>query len=361
MTGSNLQEIIQELKGVPEKIKEFWKNNVGFLESVVNVALKHFDLETVDFPEAKTESKKLSETYKHQLEILYLLAKKIGFHSIYILVDKPDETEQTGNNPEKTYQLIQPLVKDLELLGLKGYCFKFFLWDRIKPFYQKDARPDRVSEYNLKWSRESLKKALSLRIKAYSNDVHSSFDDLMESPCNVDDVICLLSNGSPRNMVRLCEKIFAVQSDRDANATKIKLNVVDFASIDYCEMIVKENYGEQIYKDVQRIGRELFTTNFVANEILKISTNGARGKIKSWADIGIISEIGKASVSTSNKPVNLYCVIDSAAVRLINRAKPILKFIDDSWLVCDYCDTDNIINVDLFPEDNPPLCRSCGR
>ncbi|UJZ95068.1 hypothetical protein IHC87_06915 [Photobacterium damselae subsp. damselae] len=361
MTGNNIQEIISELKALPEKFKEFWKDNVGFLESFVNVAMKHFDLENIDLPKAKQEEKKLSETYKHQLELLYILSSKMGFKSIYILVDKPDETEQTGNHPEKTYSLIQPMIRDLELLGINGYCFKFFLWDRIKPFYQKDARPDRVSEYNLNWNRSNLKKALSLRIKTYSNNVHECFDDLMDSPCGIDDIICLLANGSPRNMVRLCEKIFAIQGDRDPTATKISINTVDMASIDYCDMIIKETYGEQITKDIQRIGREIFTTNFVANEILKITTNGARSKIKVWSDIGIVSEIGKASVPTSTKPVNLYCVVDGAAVRLINRAKPLNDFIKDSWLTCSYCDKDNLVDIDLFPEANEPICRNCSR
>lgn len=361
MTGSNVQEIISELKALPEKLKEFWKENVGFLESVVNVAMKHFDLEKIDLPEAKQEEKKLSETYKHQLELLYTLASKIGFKSIYILIDRPDETEQTGNNPEKTYKLIQPMIKDLELLGINGYCFKFFLWDRIKPFYQIDARPDRVSEYNLKWTRSSLKKALSLRIKTYSNNKHSSFDDLMESPCGMDDIICLLANGSPRNMIRLCEKIFAHQGDRDQFSTKININATDLATIDYCEMIIKETYGEQVTKDIQRIGREIFTINFVANDVLKITTNGARSKIKSWVDIGIVSEIGKASVSTSNKPVNVYCVTDGAAVRLINRSKSLIDFIEDSWLTCEYCSTDNLVDINLYPEDNEPICRNCSR
>ncbi|VAW56390.1 hypothetical protein MNBD_GAMMA07-2734 [hydrothermal vent metagenome] len=102
------------------------------MESVVNFILKNYDLETIDLPDVKHEEKRLSETYKYQLENLLILVKKLGFKSIYILVDRIDETEQTGNNPEATYKLIQPLIKDLELLGLKGYGFKFFLWDKIE-------------------------------------------------------------------------------------------------------------------------------------------------------------------------------------------------------------------------------------
>lgn len=361
LDASMFHAIINELKGIPEKIKVFWKENIGFLESVVNVAMKHFNLEEIDLPEFNKDAKKIPEAYKHQLLVLNSLVQKIGFQSIYILIDRVDETEQTGNNPEKTYMLIQSMIKDLDFLGLKGYCFKFFLWDSINPYYQKDARPDRISQHNLKWTRKSLKRALSLRIKAYSNNKYECFDDLMESPCNVDDIICLLANGSPRNMIRLCEKIFSYQDDRNQNAKKINISTVDIASIDYSEMILKEMYGEQIVKDIQRVGKELFTTNFIANDVLKISTNGARAKIKSWVTLGLISEIGKASVSTSTKPVNLYCVSDNAAVRLIHRIKSLNNFIDDAWLTCSYCDTDNLIDINLFPKGNDPICRSCSK
>ena len=32
LTGDKLQELLKELKSLPEKFKSFWQNNVGFLE-----------------------------------------------------------------------------------------------------------------------------------------------------------------------------------------------------------------------------------------------------------------------------------------------------------------------------------------
>lgn len=113
LTGDRLQELISELKSLPEKFKIFWSKNIGFMEPVINFILKNYELETIDFPDTKIEERKLSETYKYQLEVLLALAKKIRFKSIYVLTDRVDETEKTGNNPEATYQLIQPLIKDL--------------------------------------------------------------------------------------------------------------------------------------------------------------------------------------------------------------------------------------------------------
>jgi hypothetical protein len=227
LTGDGIQELLNELKSLPDKFKKFWSKHVGFMESVINFLLKAYDLEKIDLPDVKQEEKRLGETYKFQLESLLKLVKKIGFKSIYVLLDRPDETEKTGNDPKSTYQLIQPIMRDLELLGLSGYGFKFFLWDQIEPFFRADARPDRVPQYELKWNRNSLKEVLSKRLLAFSNGKIPAFDALLEEPCSIDDQLCLMANGSPRNLIRLCERILAIQGDRNADARKVSIAVND--------------------------------------------------------------------------------------------------------------------------------------
>ena len=277
------------------------------------------------------------------------------------MIDRPDETELTGNDPEKTYMLIQPIIRDLELLGLQGYGFKFFLWDQIEPYFRKDARPDRVPQYILLWTRKRLKEALSKRLSAFSEGEITSFDAIMESGKEVDDMICLLANGSPRNMIRLCEKIFAVQGDKDPSSKKINFSSLDIATVEFSETLLLESYEEQIIKEIQRVGRELFTTNFVANEVLKISVNGARNKISGWVGSGLVAQIGTVVVPPAKRPTHLYCVLDPAAVRVMHRSIPLVNFLADRWLPCEYCDTDNLVNIELYPEGNTAMCRNCGR
>ncbi|MBT6049440.1 MAG: hypothetical protein HOG49_21800 [Candidatus Scalindua sp.] len=325
--------------------------------------LKTYDLKEIDIPNVRQEEKRLTETYKYQLEILFDLVKKLGFQAIYLLIDRPDETEKTGNNPEATYRLIQPLIKDLELLGLDGYGFKFFLWDQIEKFHREDARPDRILQYKLTWKRSVLQNVLSLRLKAFSTNHISTFKQLMstETEVDVDEAICLMSNGSPRNLIRICERIFTFQAESNPDSMKIDFNSVDRGILDFCEMFFKEIYGEDLLKIIQRVGRELFTTNYVANDILKITTNSARNKITNWVNIGLVNQVGTVSVSYSTKPVNFYCVIDPIAVRLIHRTIPFDKFLNDRWIPCDNCASDNLIDIELYPEGNSPLCRECGR
>jgi len=327
----------------------------------VNFLLKAYELEAIDLPDVRQDEKRLTETYKYQLEALLKFVQKIGFKSIYILVDRPDETEKTGNDPVKTYTLIQPLILDLELLGLPGYGFKFFLWDQIEPFFKKDARPDRVPQYKLQWTRDRLKEALSKRLSAFSNGKILSFSALMKSGEQVDDTICLLANGSPRNMIRLCEQIFAIQGDKDSNSKKIDYSSLDLASVQFGETLLTERYEEVFVKEIQRVGRELFTTNYVANDVLKITGNGARNKINGWVNCGLVAQVGTVVVPPAKRPTHLYCVIDPLAVRVMHRSVPLDKFLADRWLPCEYCGTDNLANIDLYPEGNIAVCRKCGR
>jgi len=363
LTGDRLQELLKELKSLPERFREFWQKNVGFMESVVNFILKTYELEKIDLQDVRNEEKRLNETYKYQLETVLQLVRKLGFKSIYVLLDRPDETEHTGNNSESTYRLIKPLIKDLELLGLEGYGFKFFLWDQIEKYYRKDARPDRIPQYRLKWTRSSLQKVLSSRLQAFSDKKISRFQDIMERHpgFDVDEVICLLSNGSPRNMIRICERILAVQAEKKSDATIIDFSSFDIGILEFCETLITENYGDVISREIQRVGRELFTTNFVANDIFKISTNGARNKVTTWTKVGLVKQVGTVIVPPATRPVFFYCVVDPLAVRLLHRTISIDKFIEDRWLPCENCDTDNLSDINLYPNDNVPLCRKCGR
>lgn len=363
LTGDEMQELLKELRSIPDKIRKFWRENVGFLEPVANYLLKTYDLEPIDLPDIKQEEKRLSATYKYQLESLRSLARKIGFASIYILIDKVDETEQTGNDAQKTYSLIRPLIRDLELLGVEGYGFKFFLWDKVEDNYRVDARPDRVPQYKLKWTRHALRAVLSARLKAFSDNRIVSFQGLLaEVPeFDVDDAICVMSNGSPRNMIRICERILTAQSERDPNASSIDLVAFNNGIIEFSETLILELYGADILRDMQRIGRELFTTNFVANDILKISGQGARNKITGWANTGVIKQVGTISVPPARRPVNLYCAVDPVVVRIMHRTTPFKEFFLERWHTCTDCQTENLFHTSYYTGDNPPICRGCGR
>lgn len=363
LTGEGVQELLRELRSIPDKIRKFWGENVGFLEPVVNYLLKTYDLEPIDLPDVQQEEKRLSATYKYQLESLLTFAQKFGFKSLYVLIDKVDETEQTGNDAGKTYSLIRPLIRDLELLGVEGYAFKFFLWDKVQDLYRADARPDRVPQYKLKWTRPALREVLTARLKAFSeNRIETIQGILTDDPgFDIDDAICVMANGSPRNMIRICERILTAQSERDANSSTIDLAAVDSGILEFSDMLTLELYGDEILRDMQRVGRELFTTNFVANDVLKISGQGARNKITGWTNTGVVKQVGTIAVPPARRPVNLYCAVDPVVVRIMHRTTPFKEFFIERWHSCTECKTENLFDVKYYSGENPPVCRACGR
>ena len=363
ITGDGMQNLLKELKGLPERFREFWREKVGFLESVINFLLKSYDLENIDLPTLKQEEKSLVETYKYQLEYLGRLARSIGFRAVYVLIDKPDETELTGNDAAATYRLIQPLIRDLELLGLDGFAFKFFLWDQIESFYRKDARPDRVQEYQLSWSRQGLERLLSERLKSFSDGRVTSFRDLCVSgfPYDPDGAICLIANHSPRNVIRICERVFAAQAERNPERNEVQLEAIDQGVMAYCTQVARDHYPVDYIRDLQRVGRELFTINFLANDVFKVQTNAVRNKITNWSNAGLVRKVGTVSVESSKRPLNFYYVSDPAIVRLIHRNVALDQFLKDRWVPCDSCGTDNLASIELYPDGNPPMCASCGR
>lgn len=361
MTGQDVEDAINNIKSFPQKLKDFWNRNVGFLDSLLNFVLKTFELEKIDLPAARQEEKKLNSSYKYQLETIYSIARAFGFSSIYILIDKVDETELTGNNPENSFVLIEPLIRDLEILSLKGYGFKFFLWDQIYPFFKEAARPDRVSQYSLTWTRGQLKSMLGERLKAFSNDKVLSLDDLINDRLltQLDDIVTIMGWYSPRNVIRFCQEIMAEQFQINPESDKISRRAIELAGSKFFEKLATEQYKFESLRSLKKIDKELFSINYLASNIFKSSGTNARNKVIGFEKNGAIKKIGKERIESSNKPVNLYLIIDPRLNRIINSKSPMDKFISDRLIVCKECNRESLIDVKHINQNCEVHCWYC--
>jgi hypothetical protein len=363
LSGGQAKEIMSSLKSVPQKIKTFWNENIGFLDSVVNFLMKSYDLPEIDLPSLKQEEKKLNESYKYQLELLYQLAQKFGFKAIYILLDKIDETEKTGNDELASYKLIEPLIKDLDTHSIQGYAFKYFLWDKIYPYYLKGGRPDRITQHNLLWSRSALLSMLSKRLSVFSDGKITSFDQLFDEKFkpSADDIIITLSGYSPRNIIRLCDEIIAEQTLINSDVSLLDKRTLDRASLKYSEKICKEIYGENAVRDIKKIDRELFTITHLASNVYKTHNNTVRPKVSHWEKLGFCHNVGNDKGGASKKPTQVYLVSDPRANRLINSKIPIEKWINSNWMTCIHCDADILLDIDKVGDGYEIECWRCNR
>ncbi|MFQ5707679.1 MAG: P-loop ATPase, Sll1717 family [bacterium] len=279
-------------------------------------------------------------------------------------MDKVDETELTGNDSEKTYKLIEPLLRDLDILGLKGYGFKFFLWDKIYSYYLKAARPDRVPQFSLKWSRRELEKMLSKRLIAFSESQVQHFYQVFEDQTDLkpDFVVSILGWLSPRNVIRFCDKTISHQLQLDTQSNHITFKALDQASISFSNEVSKELYGEDILRDLKRCGRDLFTVNYLANDVFKTShQNTSRNKITEWIKSGAVKQVGSTQVAGSKKPSNLYHVLDPRIKRLIHQTIPLARFIHNNWVDCKHCNADILIDLSNLIDGDEVLCWNCDR
>ncbi len=359
MTGAQLKDILREVRSLSEAAKQFWDANTTLIDPILGFVGKWLGLPKLKLPRSAKRELELGSR-KSQLEALYGLVNKAGFKSIYVLIDKVDETPASNNDAKATYQIVKPMLVDLELLGLRGYCFKFFLWDAVEQFYRDgDARPDRIAIYKLTWDRKLLQSLLVQRIRAYSNGRHASFASVAPGVTAPDELMVLFANQSPRSLISIGNSILAAQSEKDPESVVVEEPAFDAGVLDYCEKHVRDSYGHNApLREILKIGQEVFITNYCATNVFKISVNGAREKIQSWTRAGLVVEAGTVKVSTSNKPVNVYCIVDPCVVRLIHRLKPMKDVIVDRWQICTKCAKDNFFDSSSVA-DFEPSCINC--
>lgn len=60
VSGAKVSEILNSIKSVTEKIKNFWNENVGVLDKLLNFVLKKYELPELDLPELKQEERNLA-------------------------------------------------------------------------------------------------------------------------------------------------------------------------------------------------------------------------------------------------------------------------------------------------------------
>jgi hypothetical protein len=162
---------------------------------------------------------------KAHLELMVRLIKSVGFRSTYVLVDKVDETALTASNAEASFNLIRELLTDLELLQMQGIAFKFFLWDRMEPQYRILARPDRIQQFHLSWTTEQINQMLSRRLEAFSNGGVTELTQLAGHGTgqSLQYLVVLFANGSPRDMIRICQFMISEQLQIDSSAKQLSL------------------------------------------------------------------------------------------------------------------------------------------
>lgn len=316
------KQAIHSIKTLDDYVIDGWNN---FKQPIINILKQVSKVKglEIDLTTEKVD-KKLEMSHRDNFFNIVNLLKKAGYSSIYILIDKVDEQSLTGNNPQSSYRLIEDLLKDLELLETPNICFKFFLWDALKAHTVITARPDRVFSYELKWTWGQLREMLNKRIETYSDGKVTDFSTLFTDIKSLGRII-LFSELSPRDTVRICNRILSEQFKSNPYSDKLETVIVNNS----IELFCKEK-SQELITNISNLNY-LKKTNHVSFTIEELvsgkvaSDSGAiRNIINPWQISGYLKKIGLVERKNA-KAVNEYAVQD---IRLAFVACPKLN-IDD--------------------------------
>ena len=298
---------------------DIWK---GFKEPIVNVIKQISKSKGLEVDLSKVEmDKKLQLSHKDNFLNIISLIKKTGYSTIFILVDKVDEQSLTGNNPEASFKLISDLIKDLELLEVPGISFKFFLWDALKQYAIIFARPDRVFSYDLKWDWKQIREMLDKRVAAYSKGKVTAFHKMFANIRSFGRII-LFSELSPRDCIRICNRILSEQFKKNPESSFFDEDVVNLSIHHFSQ----EKASELItnisnLKHLTKTNQVSFTIEDLVNSKVASDSAAIRNIINPWTTAEYLKKIGLVHRKNA-KAVNEYAFQD---IRLAYIACPILE------------------------------------
>jgi hypothetical protein len=259
---------------------------LGEVESLVNAVAQRYELGPLDLNVMKIEDDNYGSPRYH-LQQQIQIARKLGFESIYVLIDRIDETLWTNQSAESSFKLIAPIVTDLQTLETPGLAFKFFLWDKIRENYvDAGARPDRVKMFELRWNVHELERMLTRRIQSFSGGRVSSFNDMCEEGggLNVHRLLAHIGAGLPRDVIRACGRIIDEHTRTSAEKRLVNHETVIRGIRSFCEERAEELYGAYV-EPIRRVRRFNFTINQVASDVFRISS---QADLRQWS-----GEIGR--------------------------------------------------------------------
>jgi len=300
-------QAISSLKTKVDRAIDIWN---GFKEPIASVIKKITKAKGLEVDISKIDiDKKLQLSHKDNFINIIELLKRSGYNSIMVLIDKVDEQHLTGNNPEASFKLISELLKDLELLETNNVSFKFFLWDALKQYSVVSARPDRVFSYDLKWDWKQIREMLNKRVEAYSKGKIKNFMKMFADDKSFGRVI-LFSELSPRDCVRICNRILSEQFKKNPASQIFEADVVDLSIEQFC----KEKSTELItnasnLNHLTKTNQVSFTIEELVGNKVAADSPAIRNIINPWTTAEYLKKIGLVARKNA-KSVNEYAFQD---------------------------------------------------
>jgi hypothetical protein len=355
--STELKAAIQSVQNLSDKAKEWWNKFTGPIAIVLNVVLTKIGLGSAEVEKFRTSGGKLGQRVD-QIQLLGQLASKLGYKCTYVLIDKVDENSLTGASASNSYRFIAPVVSDLQLLELPGFGFKLFLWDMLVGDYRDVARPDRVKYYDLHWKISQLEEMLSKRLQAHSSNRIPSLGAVSapDARARIDTAVALFSQGSPRNIIRICKEILDQQSEIDSSARGISTPAIVRGFDVFAKNYVNEIFEEAVIRDLQKMRRADFTVKYIYTDVFKFTQQAGMTKVRSWQDAGVVKQIGAIQETRGVRSSNHYGV---SSLMMLKHMFPELTVFDAMERKIRICTSCGQVLVRDFDRTGEHACESC--
>jgi len=356
---SLLSDAVESVKSFNEKAKDVWNTWIEPIGLAVNLLLAKLGMGAAELKKIG-DAGGVAGSYMEQLRALQRIAGGIGYKSIYVLVDKVDETAITGGKASNSYEFIAPIAGDLQLLELSGYAFKFFLWDLLKDSCRTFARPDRIKHYSLVWTEQQLCGMLEKRLNAFSSGRVNSLDSIVEEggkTAIVDDIVALFAQGSPRKLIRICKEILDQQSELSDSDDRISNDAFIEGLERISGSLASEEFEERPLRELKRNKRIDFTIRHVYHDVFKISQPAGMSKVKAWEDSGAVELLGTIKDTNGAKASNHYGVSNRLLAKHIFSDLDVFEFLSRKVRKCNGCGSSLLRDWEIIGEHHCDRCQ----
>jgi hypothetical protein len=343
------------LKNFGDKAKDFFEKYGGPLKIAIAVLSKKLGLDGLDIPADFAEQATRDDTLQFHFSSLLKIAKKIGFNSTYVLVDRVDELAATGESAS-TFAFVRALLTDLPTLETEGVAFKFFLWDQIREAYAAGgSRPDRVPIFPLEWTLDELAQMLSERLAAYSEGNVSSLNQLLcpDVPIDAHRLVAYLAWGSPRDMIRVCKWIVSEETRTSEKSRCIGTEALWAGVRSFANERATELFGTYL-DELKKIGEPTFTIKDLVGDVFRVGENAVRRKVQIWQSNGIVAKIGELP-NPPNRPTYLFGVTDTRLLIAMSPSEHPRDLLERCVMECPQCTALSITDRIL------PDCPNCNK
>ena len=327
------------VKTAGDKIGEAWRKYGGVVAAVVGALMTKAGVENVNIPAGlAAQARDLDASAQYFFKELLKITPKLAWRSVYILIDKVDETSATTASPTAAFELISSLLMNLPTLELPGVGFKFFLWDQLQPiFVSNGGRSDRIMVFQLSWTVSEISDMLAKRIEAFSAGSVHSFNELLATNSNLDvhSLLAHLCYGSPRDMIRMAKQIIAEATRIDPEMGEISRDAVWAGIYEFSKKRVPELYA-RFESDFAKFSQVSFVTNKLASDVFRISDNAMRQKLQQWTEVGAIRKMTELATG-KNRPQHVYTFTDLRVVISRGTVEDVELVLGNYALQCPKC------------------------